>query len=300
MKLQRRKANSRNGKWSPEETDILLRFLTKKLNNRNQLKKLLPQRSPQAIRSKARKLRIANDLFGDSYREEKTDFTKKIALKISPLKVFDAYAGAGHQTFRWVKHANEVFASEKIPSKLSQFHKNALLNGFRLQPEQDDGWRLYKKGDKKVYYYSGDALKAIIALVTFNVRVDTIDLDTCGTTLPSLPIFLNLLNPKNVVITHGEFHSLRFKREDVLRRIMPHWDVNLSPFPISINQLSVELDKAVKVYGLRSHNEIKESHWLELEEEIWLGSKARGMLRRHYSVNKTVAAADHLNFISDL
>ena len=42
--------------------------------------------------------------------------------------------------------------------------------------------------------------------------------------------------------------------------------------------------KAVKIAGLRAHNETIDSFWLELESETWLGSKFHGMLLKYLCV----------------
>lgn len=66
---------------------------------------------------------------------------------------------------------------------------------------------------------------------------------------------------------------------------------------MSVEVFSKELDKAVKLYGLRSHNETKDSLWLKLRDEVWLGARNQGMLRRYYTVEKPLATADCLNAI---
>jgi hypothetical protein len=195
---------------------------------------------------------------------------------------------------------DKVFASEIINSKINQFEKLARMNGFIKQKASGDFWQLFVKNEKKIYFFSGDAIDAAAILKVRRENVDLIDLDTCGSTLPLLSTFLVLLKPKHLVITHGEFHSMRFKREDVLRRLFLHRDIGSNPLPLDSNSMSNELDKAVKVAALRAHNETEDSFWLNLEDEIWLGSKTQGMLRRHYTVIKPTATADCINMISNL
>jgi len=295
--LKRRKAHQRGPSWSTAEEKALVYQLKTVGFDKATLQQIFPGRTLASIRSKVRKLRIELDLFGESYRKDKERFTTKIARAANPRIVFDAYAGAGHQTFRWIRTAHTVFASEKRKEKLAQFTKEADRFGYAKVKNTEDDWHLFKKGRKKIYLHIGDAIDAAAELKYNQVKIDLIDLDTCGSTLPTLPIFLTLLKPKHLVITHGEFHSLRFKRQDVLRRLLSHKDVTVNPIPLTVDQMSQELDRAVKIAALRAHNETTDSFWLKLRRQVWLGSKFHGMLRRHYRVSKPRATADCLNSI---
>jgi len=299
MKLERRKANTVPIPWKEEEEVILLSYLKKEAFDAKLLRELFPNRTLPSIRSKVRKLRIKHDLFGESYRGHKENFTLKIAHDAKPKSVFDAYAGAGHQTFEWISVADVVYASEKMKSKLKQFEKTAKEKGFEKIDTKDCLWNLYKKDKKKVFFFIGDAVDAAADLKVNKVRIDLIDLDTCGSTLPILPTLLILLKPKHLLITHGEFHSMRFKREDVLRRLLMHRDIKENPLPLEVDEMSKELDKAVKIAGLRAHNETVNSFWLTLIDETWLGSRFHGMLRRYYKVSKPPATSDCLNELSN-
>jgi hypothetical protein len=298
MALERRKANTIPQVWSQEDEKLLLNFLKNKSFDAKVLKEVFPARTLPGIRSKVRKLRIKHDLFGESYRTDKEDFTLKIARKIKPKAVFDAYAGAGHQTFKWIQVANKVYASEIMKSKLRQFEKTAEANFFKKVDTGDCLWKLYRKGDKEIFFFIGDAVSAAADLKVNRLTVDLVDLDTCGSTLPVLPTILVLLRPKHIVITHGEFHSMRFKREDVLRRLFMHRDIRTNPLPMNVDEMSAELDKAVKIAALRAHNETSDSFWLNLVDETWLGSRFHGMLRRHYKVSKPSATSDCINELS--
>lgn len=298
MKLIRRKANNIPVDWSNTEEKTLLKYLKEDDYDSKRLKRLFPKRSPSSIRSKVRKLRIKHDLFGSLYRNQKEDFTLQVAEKVKPKIVFDAYAGAGHQTFKWIEFADKVYASELMKSKQKQFDKLAKKNSFFRSKVSND-WIKYKKGKKSVYLFIGDALDAAIKLRGKKIKVNLVDLDTCGSTLPLLPTILLLTKPQNLLITHGEFHSMRFKREDVLRRLLVHRDVGRNPLPMNVNKLSKELDRSVKLSALRAHNETVDSFWLVLKGEVWLGGKFHGMLRRYYSVRRPSATADSLNEITN-
>lgn len=298
MILERRKANNKPVVWQDEEVKKLLYFITHESFDAKKLKELLPNRSIPSIRSKVRKLRITNDLFGASYRKDKEHFTELIAQEIRPKIVFDAYAGAGHQTFKWIEYADKVFASEIMFSKLCQFENTAIKHDFKPKDTNGNLWKIYTKGEKEIYLYLGDAINAAADINVNKINIDLIDLDTCGSTIPALSTFLVLLRPKHLVITHGEFHSMRFKREDVLRRLFMHRDISSNPFPLTVKMMSDELDKAVKITALRSHNETTDSFWLNLKSETWLGGKFHGMLRRYYLVERPIATADCINEIS--
>ncbi|MBN8879026.1 MAG: hypothetical protein J0I32_15875 [Sphingobacteriales bacterium] len=298
MALKRRKANTIPITWTETEEKALLGYLKKRKFDAKLLKQLFPTRTLPSIRSKVRKLRIKHDLFGTSYRQKKEDFTVTIAKKVKPKYVFDAYAGAGHQTFKWIKTADKVYASEIKKSKLKQFEKIAKQNLFTKVNTGTASWVVYKKGKKEIHYFVGDAVSAAAELKVNCTKIDLIDLDTCGSTLPILPTILTLLKPKHLVITHGEFHSMRFKREDVLRRLFMHRDISSNPFPLNVEAMSAELDKAVKTAALRAHNETSDSFWLQLKKETWLGSRFHGMLRRYYKVGKPPATSDCINILS--
>lgn len=297
MKLERRRAYNSPVEWNSSDEELLLNYLEENLFDSKNLKELFPNRTLPSIRSKVRKLRIKHDLFGTSYRSGKEEFTLEIAETIRPDVVFDAYAGAGHQSFKWIEYAETVYASEIMLSKLNQFESLASQNKFR-KLKQKGNWNIFKRGTKRIYLYMGDALDAAADLKFNNVKVDVVDLDTCGSSLPLLPTILLLTKPKHLLITHGEFHSMRFKREDVLRRLLVHKDIKDNPLPMNVTEMSLELDKAVKTAALRAHNETKDSFWLELIKEIWLGGKFSGMLRRYYKVSKPIAASDCINEIS--
>src|SRR5690606_298243 len=127
--------------------------------------------------------------------------------------------------FEWLKKADIVFASECMKSKIKQFKTQALKNGFKELKSTSSGWLKFKNKKKTVYYFLGDAVEAAAMIKLMRVKIDVVDLDTCGSTIPTIPIFLALLKPKHIVITHGEFHSLRFKRDDVLRRLFFHQSI---------------------------------------------------------------------------
>lgn len=299
MDLQRRKAYGEPITWNGKDEKELLTFLKKETFSAKKLKELFPNRTLPSIRSKVRKLRIKHDLFGALYRDDKENFTTKIAKEVKPKIVFDAYAGAGHQTFKWIEVAEKVFASEIMRSKLNQFENAAKRNGFSKKDTEGNCWKLYIKGQKEIYLFLGDAINAAADLNVNRIKVDVIDLDTCGSTLPALPTFLVLLKPKHVLITHGEFHSMRFKREDVLRRLFMHRDISSNPLPLDVDEMCNELDRAVKIAGLRAHNETSDSYWLNLKQETWLGGKFHGMLRRYYKVERPPATSDCINELSN-
>lgn len=297
MSLKRRQAHTRGEPWTPEEENILVEHLKTRSFDRATLRALFPTRSIPGIRSKVRKLRISYDLFGDSYRDDKIAFTHKIAQSIAPKVIFEAYAGVGHQTFAWLEHVDVLFASDKVKRKWKDFEGYALQHGFTKCKNGYKVWDKYIKDEKTIYFFPGDAIDACSHIKVEGIKVDAVDLDTCGSSLPSLPIFLSVLKPKHIIITHGEFHSLRFKREDVLKRVLSHKSLDNNSIPANFDELAIELDKSVKLYGLRAHNETKDSFWLELKDEVLLGSKVHGMLRRHYTVGKPPATADCLNFL---
>ncbi|MBL7700549.1 MAG: hypothetical protein JNK79_20485 [Chitinophagaceae bacterium] len=297
MRLKRRQAYGVPKNWSKREENLLLNHLRTDTLDIKYLKALFPKRSLPSIRSKVRKLRIKYDLFGESYRGDKGAFTTKIAKKVKPKIVFEAYAGAGHQTFRWTDYANKVYACELMKSKFIQFTISAKKNGYSKLAKKGN-WDHFKKGKKSVYFFSGDVIAAAAELHVKKVNIDTVDLDTCGSTLLTLPTILTLLKPRYFAITHGEFHSMRFQRQDVLRRLLVHRDIRENPLPLDVDELSNELDKAVKVAAFRAHNETKDSFWPILKGTTWLGNRFHGMLRRYYKLEKPRATSDCINKIS--
>lgn len=300
MKFSRRKKKNLGKLWTEDEINLLRSFIVKNKIVYRELEELFPNRTLQAIRNKIRKIRIAESYFGDSYKTDKKEFTYEIANDIKPSSVFEAYAGIGFQSIIWGEFAKNVFSSERLSKKYDGFRNEMILEGYKEFIPQKSIWRRFSKHNKRIWFASIDAIKAASWVSVNFGSADILDLDTCGTSLPTLPIFLSLLKPKYVVITHGEFHSLRFKREDVLRRILNHLDISKPLLPMTNKQLCIELDKAVKLYALRSHNETTSSFWLELINEKWLGANGRGMLRRVYKVIRPTSTADCLNFLNDV
>lgn len=296
--FKRRQAYTYQISWSVEDERKLLSFLKASTFNSLKLEKLFPNRTMAAIKSKTRKLRIKYDLFGESYRDSKIAFTAKHSSKIKPVNVFEAYSGAGHQSKVWLKTCKQLFACDRGATKKKQFEKAVEDLGFKRK-KSSSAWSNYFGSKKNIYFYHGDVIDAAVDIRQNGVKIDVLDLDTCGSTLPILPTLLNLIKPKYLFITHGEFHSKRFGRDDVLRRVLFHRDVNDSCLNLTVDELSIELDKAVKIAALRSHNETKDSLWAELIDEVWLGSKFHGMLRRVYKIKKAVATADCLNELTE-
>lgn len=292
--FERRKAYNSKKAWSKNDEEKLLNHLKTKAFNSKVLQKMFPKRTLASIRSKTRKLRIKHDIFGESYRDTKKKFTKKHASIIKPKNVFEAYCGTGHQTIIWEEFCDNIFASDKDVNKKTPFIETVKKIGYK-ESTSHFGWLDFKKESKNICFYNGDVLNAAIEIKQDNISIDVLDLDTCGSTLLILPMLINLIKPKYLFITHGEFHSMRFKRDDVLRRVLFHRNINESCLDLSVDELSSELDKAVKISALRSHNETQYSYWAELVDEVWLGSKFHGMLRRVYRIIKAPATADCLN-----
>ena len=292
--FSRRKAYNPKRAWSEDDERKLLNHLKTKSFESKVLQEMFPDRTLASIRSKTRKLRIKHDIFGESYRDIKKDFTRKHASIIKPKNVFEAYCGTGHQTIIWEEFCENIFASDKDTNKKSPFINTVKNIGYE-ESSTFSGWLGFKKGGKNICFYPGDVVDAAIEIKHDNIDIDVLDLDTCGSTLPILPMLINLIKPKYLFITHGEFHSMRFKRDDVLRRVLFHRDVNESCLDLTVDDLSNELDKAVKISALRSHNETQHSYWAELIDEVWLGSKFHGMLRRIYKITKAPATSDCLN-----
>jgi len=297
MALERRKTKTSPKVWTKTEEKKLYEYLIQGNVSLKDIQKEFPDRSMVSLRSKIRKLRIKHDIFGNSYRVDKERFTINIAETIKPQIVFDAYSGAGHQTLQWINYANIVFASEISKQKYNMLIENLIVNDFKKVKGKFENWLSFKKGQKYIHTFNGDAVKAAAYISVYQNSIDLVDLDTCGTTIPTLPIYLNLLRPKYVVITHGEYHSLRFDREDVLRRVLCHRSIMESPG--KLNDFNDELDKAVKTSSIRAHNEIKDSFYPQIIDEIWLGEKTQGMLRRLYKIGRPVSAADCINEISN-
>lgn len=301
-KLQRIKNSGVVNSWNPNDEQRLLKLLKSGAT----LKKIFPLfkgRSDASIRSKIRRLRIKYSLFGEKYRDEKRNFTKKTLSKLPIKYVFEAYAGIGEQTKQYLTHSRFVISCEKIQSKYKKlikvatnlgFKKSSSIPGFPVKHE------ILIRNDQVVYIFNGDAIKIAFLFCMAPITFDLLDLDTCGSTLPVLSSFLVALRPKYLLITHGEFHSLRFKREDVFRRILLHRDITKSPSIPSIDWLADELDLSVKASAMRCHNEIKDSYYPLLMKEMWMGQKQNGMLRRLYKINKAIATSDCLNDISGL
>jgi hypothetical protein len=293
--FHRRSALARGAPWKPSEEKLLAKMARHTVPREDALNELSKTRSLAAIRSKLRKVRIGQDLFGDTYRSDKDAFTVRLSNALQPKTVFEAYAGCGHQTLKWLTKARTVLAAERNKTKASQLRGNLKREGYRKAAATLTNWETFKKGNRKVFLFTGDAVNAAVSLAAREIRIDLVDLDTCGSTVPTVPLFLRLLKPRALVITHGEFHSLRFSRRDVLSRLLPYEGgkrVRTSA------HLADALERTIQFDALRTGNEIKEAFWLEKSEEVWLGAKNQGMLRRCYKVKRPRAAADCLNALN--
>lgn len=304
--LHRRVAHNHNSsRWSAKEEQAALRLLRRKKGDAvflwTDVQKQFPKRTVPGIKSKFRLLRIEHDLFGLSYLPEKHNFLRNVAKKARPGAVFDAYAGSGVQTFLWAEEgAKVVYAAEISAPKQKQFVARAKKEAYKEQKSRLPGWLLFCRKGKKNYFWKGSALRAAINLSAAQNGADLLDLDTCGTTLPDLPMFLRLLKPRHLAISYGEFHSYRFAREDVLRRVLCHRSINSSRMPEGVDGLAEQLHESTLVYGLRAGNKIGDAFWLKLVKggSVWLGEKNKGILRRHYKVGKPPATADCLNLLA--
>jgi len=300
MKLERRRANTVPKRWQREEEDVLLRYLRDGNESSGGFSRIFPGRTLPGIKNKIRKLKIKYGYFGRTHVSEKERFTGKVVDSVRPKAVFEAYAGTGGQTFEWIKVADRVYAAEIGKWKAREFVSMVRRNEFYEIPSLWEGWKLFRKGEKELYFFAGDAIAAAAWLKVSKIQVDIIDLDICGTTIPVSPIFLLLLRPNHLVITHGEFHLLRYGREDALRRLFNHRDICASPLPMDISTMAGELDKALKVAALRATNETSKSFWLQLLNEAWMGKGFHGVLRRHYQVVKGPASADCINELTGI
>ena len=295
-KFSKRKKNNESTNWSNADENILLKYLSGgEKYHIKEVQLLFPERSDTSLKNKVRRLRIKHDLFGEEYREEKRAFTYKWAKKIKPRVVFDAYAGAGHQSVQWLKYTETLFASDKQKIKPKQFSDTVESAGFKLIKTNERWFEFLDDNQRNLYFYRGDILQAAIDIAATSVDIDVLDLDTCGSTLPILPALLGILKPRYLMITHGEFHSFRFKREDVLRRVLFARDISAPTNDMTLEDLVYELDRTVKLAALRSHNETRDSLWAELLDQTWLGNKPQGMLRRVYKLAKPKSTAQCLN-----
>ena len=296
-RLERRRAEGPPRSWTAKEEETLGKLLCDGVVGIKALCAALPGRSRAAIYCKKRRLRIRDDTFGQAYRAEKAEFTRDVAEKVTPKMVFEGYAGAGHQTFEWLREGTHVFAVDRSAVKIGKLKRRLVVQGFRGSEGTLPGWDGFSGNDgQRVSVYKGDAVDAAAAIRSAGMSMDLIDLDTCGSTIPTVGLFLQLLSPKYLTITHGEFHSYRFGREDVMRRVFVHRNIDKHYACANVNELAGELELAACVAAFRSHNETERSYWLELKKEIWLGPRNRAqMLRRFYRVVRPSATADCLN-----
>jgi hypothetical protein len=77
---------------------------------------------------------------------------------------------------------------------------------------------------------------------------------------------------------------------------MTHKDINKKVLPISHKTFSKELDTSLKLIALRTHNDTKDSFWLDLKEEMFLGRNC--LLRRLYEISQPDSTATCLNYFA--
>jgi|GEM_PF-2704862 len=237
------KANTRR-QWSKEEEEKLLKLIEKGLSP-SEILAYFPDRSMISIKNKIRKLRIKYNLYGFDHQDKKSKILEKWLKRIKPKTVLEGFAGHGNLTKVYLGFAEEICAVEINKQIFKRLKENLekILNLKAKKIENANNVQIYKiKGNNKVIFLiNSDIRDAIHYLAYHGYKFDFIDLDPCGTPIPFIPLIPKISKVgSHIAITYGDYHSLRFKRYDVLAKTIPIlFDIRLREgFNLRLNKIS--------------------------------------------------------------
>lgn len=242
MAFKKPKANSRR-KWSKDEEEKLLELIQKGLSP-SEILGYFPDRSLISIKNKIRKLRIKHNFYGYDHQDEKSKILEEWLERIKPKTVLEGFAGHGNLTKVYLEYAEEICAVE-INEQIFKRLKENLERTLNLKAKKIKNinnicvYRIEGNG-KIILLINSDIRDAIHYLVYHSYKFDFIDLDPCGTPIPIIPLISKISKAEGyIAITYGDYHSLRFKRYDVLAKTIPIlFDMRLGDgFSLKLNKM---------------------------------------------------------------
>lgn len=234
-----RKSTTKDNDWTKDEELLLKRLLEKALGPQT-IKEHFPGRSLTSLKSKIQKFKIKYETYGSDDKNIKRILAEKWLTKIKPKSVFEGFAGLGNLTKIYIKSgAKKIYACEMneqryftLLNNISKFMKskgiNSNINGIKI--------RKFSINNQEVYLAHCNSERLAAYLYSKGEYFDLVDLDPCGTTLPSMALFLKLIKNGYLEATYGEFHSYRLGRIDVMLKSVPTI-VNYSKDGISMKEV---------------------------------------------------------------
>ncbi len=298
MKFNKPIAKGREA-WSNEEEHIINKMINQG-KTLKEIKKSLPHRSPISLKAKIRRMRFKQDKYGSDHRKEKYDLTRKWLVSIKPEKVFEGFAGEGKSTLIYlesdsVKEIHSCEINKKVFDKLLKNLSKKLEIKFKKMEKYNLNVFFGKYNGKNIFLVNEDSQKWAARLYSYNKTFDFLDLDTCGTVLPSLNNYLKIIRNGYFLLTLGEFHSYRFGRKDALIKSNPlmfkELTSNKNSKKVTVDEFYNGMIAWIYLVGSQtiSYNELRE---INLKEKVILG---KGICRVFFSVKKADSLAKILN-----
>lgn len=289
-----------NQNWTKEEKLLLKKLIVKGLGAKK-IKPYFKERSLTSIKSKLQKFKIKYGLYGLDDKDTKQTLAKKWIAKANPDSIFEGFAGTGNLTRLYLESgANKIYSCELNKGRFLKLINNisSITERKGIQTRIND-IRIIKFNLKNqtVYLANCNAERLATYLYSKGERFDLVDLDPCGTALPSMYLFLRLIKNGYLEMTYGEFHSYRLGRYDVLLKTVPT-AFNFSKDGITLKKISSEKDLYRQLISWTclqgaftlDYNEMK---FVNPIESSSLGN--RRMFRVLYKVNKADSLTKILN-----
>lgn len=282
------------------------RKLFKLLKNGETLSKVLASfknRSEISVKSKIQKFRIKYDLYGLDHREKKYYITQSWLKKIKPASIFEGFAGSGGLTSVYIDSgAKKIYSCEINKERFLELFKNIKT---KLTPvsykkfDIIDGVQAieFNKNGQSIRIINSDCERIASYLYSNKILFDFVDLDPYGSAMPSLSLFLKLVNKGYLAVTYGEFHSYRLGRYDIILKSIPTLvdfsDLGLKFKKVnSVKDLHKRLISWTCLQGAFTLNYSEQRYLNPIHSEV-LGS--RNMLRTLYAVSKSTSLAKIIN-----
>lgn len=299
MRFQKRHANTFNV-WEQKEI-ALLSNLIKQGHTLKDIHKFFPERTSPSLRNKYRRLRFQLGIYNEDHKQLKKNKTEDWLKKTKPKTIFEGFSGKGYLTSLYLKYASELYCCEKNKRRFEILEKNTMNSLVCENPTNEhlDEKTVEITSDKhKVILYHGDCQKLAAKLYSEDKKVDLVDIDPCGTILPSLPLFLRIIDRGAMLITFGDFYSYRFGRKDVLFKNIPLiFDIKTKKVETDFLRSSEDIYNLFIGWTILSGAfsiENGELKCIKKNETILLGKKP-GVLRVLFKVRKADSLSQILN-----
>lgn len=268
---------SRHGSWTPEEDAILIKCMKEKMENPSEISRnYLPHRDHDAIRKRIIYLRKTSKEFGYFHKDDKYSFSREVIEEIRPKVVFEGYAGIGYQTKQYIGNCEVIFCVDSDP-------KVEERRIEYLQPDkvlEFDEYKILRFSDTVVYSITGDVVDGAAFVKGFGFDVDYVDLDPYSSAVIEAAHVVRLLRPKYLMMTFGEWQSIKLHNMDFLFRVLFSGYNAFEIRDMHIDDIINLVEYCLQMRLLTLSSETKKCVYMEKIKEQWLGeTKHRGIKR---------------------